>query len=89
MQHEIKIIKFAALLTEIAMDTAVKLQNRFAAGGLVKPVDVLGDDGPELALTFPPGQLFVGGVGPHAGNQELCPVKAEKFFGVAFIECMA
>ena len=60
-----------------------------AAGGLVEAVDVLGDDGRQLALLLPLGKLFVGGVGLGVGGEELGPVETEKFCGVAFVEGMA
>ena len=55
----------------------------------MEPVDVLGDDGAELALGLPLRQLFVGGIRLGTGDQQLGPVETEKFFGVAFVERMA
>ena len=54
---------FAAFQAVIAVDAAVQFQNLFAAGCLVEPVDVLGDDGFQPALRLPLRQLFMGGVG--------------------------
>ena len=89
MEDEVQIVEFAAFLAVVPVDAAVELQNTLAAGGLVEAVDVLGDDGLQLAGGLPLRQLIVGGVGLRVGGQELGPVKAEKFFGVAFVEGMA
>ena len=67
----------------------MKLQDLPAAGGLMETVDILGDDGPQLALGLPLRQLSVGGIGSGIGGQHLGPVETEKFFRLAFIEGMA
>ena len=67
----------------------MELQHPLTAGGLVQTVDVLGDDGLQLALLFPLRQFIVGGVGLRVGGQHLGPVEPEKLFGVAFIKRMA
>ena len=82
-------VKFPAPLAVVPVDAAVELQHVPAAGGLVEPVDVLGDDGFQPALRLPLRQLFMGGVGLGVRGQQLGPVEAEKFFGVAFVKCMA
>ena len=82
-------MEFAAALTVIAVDAAVELQHPAAAGGLMKAVDVLCDDGGEAALLLPLGQLVMGGIGLCMGREEFCPVKPEKLFGVAFVKGMA
>ena len=56
-------VKFPAPLAVVPVDAAVELQHVPAAGGLVEPVDVLGDDGFQPALRLPLRQLFMGGVG--------------------------
>ena len=89
VEHEVEVIEFPAALTIVPVDAAVELQHPLAAGGLMEPVDVLGDDGAELALGLPLRQLFVGGIRLGTGDQQLGPVETEKFFGVAFVERMA
>ena len=89
VKHEVKVMELAALFAVVPVDAAVELQHPAAPGGLVEPVDVLGDDGLQLSGLFPLRQLVVSGVGLGVGGQQLGPVEAEKFFGVAFVERMA
>ena len=67
----------------------MELVHRLGACRLMEAVDVLGDDGFQPALRLPLRQLFMGGVGLGVRGQQLGPVEAEKFFGVAFVKCMA
>ena len=67
----------------------MELQHLMAAGLLVQAVDVLGDDGLELALPLPLGQLFVGGVGLGVQGQHLGPVEVVKFLHVALVKAVA
>ena len=76
--HEVKVMELAALFAVVPMDAAVELQHPAAPGGLVEPVDVLGDDGLQLPGLLPFRQLVVGGVGLCVGGQELGPVEAAK-----------
>ena len=65
------------------MHRAVKLQHVFAARRLMEAVDVLGDDGGEPARLLQLGQLFVGGVGLHPGDQQFFLVKPVKLGRIA------
>ena len=66
----------------------MELQHLPAAGLLVQAIDVLGDDGLELALPLPLGQLFVGGVGLGVQGQHLGPVEVVKFLHVALVKAV-
>ena len=72
----------AALFTVVAQRTAMQLQNLTAARRLMQPVNVLRDDGFQLALRFPLRQLSVGGVGLRSGQPQLFMVKAIVFLRV-------
>ena len=60
----------------------------FAAGGLMETVNVLGDDGFQLAGLFPFCQLAVRRIGQRIGSQQLGAIEPEEFFRVAFVKCM-
>ena len=51
-------VKLPALLAIVAQDAPVQLQHLAAAGLLVQAVDVLGDDGLELALRLSSSASF-------------------------------
>ena len=89
MEDVIQIVEFSTFFAVIPVYAAVQLIDLFAASGLMKSVDVLGHHCQQLPLPLPFRQLFVGGVGLCAGAEHLRPVKAEKFFGIAFIKRMA
>ena len=72
--------EFAALCAVVPVNTAVKLINFFAAGGLVQAVDVLGDNGKQFSFLFPLGQFQVSFVGLRFQGKHFIPVKAEEFF---------
>ncbi len=60
----------------VAQGAAVQLEHMLAARGLVQAVDVLGDDGGELARGLEPGQPQVGRVGLCIFDDEFLAVKA-------------
>ena len=67
----------------------MQLQHIFAACQLVQPINVLGDDGSQLALLFQLGQPQMRGVGPGTGHDQLFAVKIIKFFGFFLKKGMA
>lgn len=50
--------EFMAVLAEIAVDTAVQFQDVFTAAFLMETVDILGNDGFQLARLFQFSQLL-------------------------------
>ena len=82
-------VEFATFFAKISVDTAVKLINGAAARLLVEAVDVLGDDGAELSLVLPLGQLQMGGVGLRVGAEHLGVVEAEKLLRVGLVKGVA
>ena len=60
LQNVVQAVELPALLAVVPVDAAVKLQDLPAAGGLMETVDVLGDDGPQLALRPPTPPAFGG-----------------------------
>ena len=89
MEDEVQPVELPARLAVVPVNAAVQLQNLPAAGGLMQPVDVLGDDGLQLSRRLQLRQLPVGGVGLGLRRQHLRPVEAEKFLRVAFVKAMA
>ena len=77
--HEFGGEELAAVHAVVPVDTAVEFKDLFAAGCLVKPVDVLGDDTDQFAFLFPFGQLLVGFVRLGIQGKELVPVEFEEF----------
>lgn len=78
-------VEFAAPLAVIAQGAAVELKDLLAAGGLMESVDVLRDDGLQLARALPLGELTMRGVWLRVGAEELCAVEGEEFLGIAFV----
>ena len=74
--------------TVIAKDRAVKLVNHFASGCLMKSVNVLGDDGLQLAHIFQLGKSYVTGVWPGIRVNKILFIKGKKFFRVTHKECV-
>ena len=58
-----------------AQNAAVKLQHLLAAGSLMQTVNILSDDGPELAPLFKLGKLQVSPIGHNTVDDQLFPVK--------------
>ena len=79
----------AALLAVVAVDRAVQLIDVFAARLLVQAVDVLRDDGAQLARAFQLCQLLVRGVGLGLERQHLFAIKAVEILGVLIEKRMA
>ena len=80
--HGLHAVELAASAAVVAQDAPVQLQHLAAAGFLVQPVDVLGDDGFQLALPLPLRQLPVGGVGLGVQCQHFAAVKVVKLLRV-------
>ena len=76
----VQAVGLSALHAVVAQDAAVQLADVAAAGLLMEAVDVLGDDGGQLAPFLPAGQLFVSGV-------RFC-VRAEHLFTVKTVELL-
>ena len=55
----------------------------------MQPVNILGHHRQQLPGLLPLGKLFVSGIGLCVRAEHFRPVKAKKFFGIAFIEGMA
>ena len=69
--------------TVITKDRAVKLVNHFASCRLMKTVNVLGDDGLQLAHIFQLGKSYVTGVWLGIRVNEILFIKGEEFFRIA------
>ena len=67
----------------------MKFQNRFASGGLVKAVDILGDNGFQFAPGFQFCQLMMGRIGFCVQEQHFIAVKTVKFAGIATVKRVA
>ena len=67
----------------------MKLQNLFAARGLMQAVNVLSDDGPELSRLFKLRKLQVRRVWLNSVDDELLPMKAIVLLGVFHKKRMA
>ena len=80
--------EFMAVLAEIAVDTAVQFQDVFTTAFLMETVDILSNDGFQLARLFQFSQLFVGHIrlGRKGRVQDFVPVEPVKFIGVLFIK---
>lgn len=66
----------------------MQLQHPTGAGSLVEPVDVLGDDGRQLACPFPGGEGPVGRVRLRVGVQQVGAIVGEELLRVALEEAM-
>ena len=71
-----------ALQAAVAVDGAVELQHGFAAGLLMQPVDVLGDDGGEFTGFFKLGEEEMCRVGLCLQGEHLVAVEAVKLLRV-------
>lgn len=89
VEHVFGVKEFMAALAEIAVYAAVQFEDVFAAGLLMEAVDVLRDDGFQLACFFQFGQFYMGGVGLGVQAKHLVAVKPVKFFGLADVKGMA
>ena len=85
----VQAVEFPAFFTVVPENAAVELVDGPAPGGLVEPVDILGHHRQQLPLLLPFRQLSVGCVWLCVRAEHFRPVKAKKFFGIAFIEGMA
>ena len=79
-------VKFPAPLAVVPVDAAMELQHVPAAGGLMEPVDVLGDDGFQLALPLELRQTQMRRVGLCSLDDELIAVEAVELLGALFPE---
>ncbi len=82
-------MEFPAVLTVIPQHRAVEFQDGSASRRLVEPVNILGDDRPELSLLFQPGQFLVGCVGLCVQKEHFTAVKTVKFSRVLAVETVA
>ena len=80
--HKVEVIEAAAGHAVVAHDGAVELVDFFAACHLVQAVDVLCDDGGELAVAFQLGEFVVDGAWAVVGRDHFGAVEFKEFFGV-------
>ena len=73
--HFIRIVYSAALHAVAAMNASVQLQYILASGCLMQTVNILRDDGLQLAFRFQLSQTEMCAVGFHAVYDELCTVE--------------
>ena len=79
----------AAFQAVIALHAAMQLDHIAAAGQLVQPIDILGDDGGQAPGGLELRQLAVGGVRAGVGKDQLFAIETEEHLGLLLEERMA
>ena len=82
-------MEFSAFCAVLAQNAAVELIYLLAACGLVQTVDILSNNGSELALLFKLCKLDVCGIGLGIETEHFCPVEAVELLSLIHKECVA